>query len=125
MKLFSVGAHYYPFCHLPWADYTPQEGADPLPSYEMTLFGERVKLTPLPIAIPATISYLSIAEALENKSQLSAIGNNLGDTEWTRVFGLVDNNLSKVHAIGSLEGVWEGAFTVSHTQARLARFVHG
>lgn len=113
MKLFSVGAHYYPIGHLPWTDYTPREGGYHPPSYEMTLYGEQVKLTPLPIAIPATISYLSIAETLENKNQLSAIGNNLGDTEWNRVLGLVDNKLSKVHTIGSLEGVWEGAFTVS------------
>jgi hypothetical protein len=112
MKLFSVGAHYYPIDHLSWTDYAPQQGATDPPSYETTLYGERVKLTPLPIAIPATISYLGLEEALENGNQLSAIGKNLGDTEWNRVLGLVDN-ISKVHAIGSLEGVWEGAFTVS------------
>lgn len=112
MKLFSVGAHYYPIAHLPWTDYTPQKGAYDPPSYQMTLYGEQVKLTPLPIAIPATISYLGIAETLEHKSQLSAIENNLGDTEWNRVFGLVGNEISKVHTIGSLEGVWEGLFTV-------------
>lgn len=113
MKLFSVGAHYYPISHLSWADYTPREGAYEPPSYQMTLYGEQVKLTPLPIAIPATISYLGIAETLENKSQMSAVGNSFGDAEWNRVFGLVDNKLTKVHTIGSLEGVWEGAFTVS------------
>jgi len=117
MKIFSVGAHYYPIGHLPWTDYTPREGGYHPPSYEMTLYGEQVKLTPLPIAIPATISYLSIAETLENKNQLSAIGNNLGDTEWNRVLGLVDNKLSKVHTIGSLEGVWEGAFTYTDFMA--------
>jgi len=125
MKLFSVGAHCYPIGHLPWTDYTPREGAADPPSHEMTLYGERVKLTPLPIAIPATISYLGIAETLENKNELSVIGNNLGDTEWNRVFGLIDNNLSKVHTIGSLEGVWEGAFTVSRTQIRITRSLHG
>ena len=118
MKLFSVGAHHYPLGHLPWTDYTPREGTYGPPAYEMTLYGEQVTLTPLPIAIPATISYLGIAETLENKSQLSTVGNNLGDTEWNRVFGLVDNKLSKVHTIGNLEGVWEGAFTVS------LRFTH-
>ena len=123
MKLFSVGAHYYPIAHLSWTDYTPREGADSPPSYEMTLYGERMKLTPLPIAIPATISYLSIAETLENKNELSAIGNNLGDTEWNRVFGLIDNNISRVHTIGSLEGFWEGTFTVSSIQIHTARLV--
>ena len=116
MKLFSVGAHYYPIGHLSWADYAPRQGADDPPSYEMTVYGEKMKLTPLPIAIPATISYLSIAETLESKKELSAIGTNLGDAEWNRVFGLIDNNLSKVHTIGSLEGVWEGTFTVSPIQ---------
>jgi len=116
MKLFSVGAHCYPIGHLSWADYAPRQDTEDPPSYEMTLYGERTKLTPLPIAIPATISYLSIAEMLENKGELSAIGNNLGDAEWNRVFGLIDNNLSKVHIIGSLEGIWEGTFTVSSIQ---------
>ena len=113
MKLFSVGAHRYPISHLSWAHYTPQEGANDLPSYSTTLYGERVKLTPLPIAIPATMSYLGIAESLSNKNQLSS--SNFGDNEWNRVFDLVDSNLSKVHTVGSLDGVWEGAFTVSHT----------
>ena len=116
MKLFSMGAHRYPISHLSWTDYAPHEDSEYLPSYETTLYGERVKLTPLPVAIPATISYLSIAETLENQTELSVIGNNLGDTEWNRVFGLINNNLSKVHMIGSLEGVWEGTFTVSHAQ---------
>ena len=113
MKLFAVGAHCYPIGHLSWTDYAPRESADDPPSYEMTLYGEQVKLTPLPIAVPATISYLGIAEMLENKDELSVVGNNLGDTEWNRVFGLINNDLSKVHTIGSLEGVWEGVFTVS------------
>ena len=113
MKLFSVGAHYYPIGHLSWTNYTPRESAYDPPSYKMTLYGQQVRLTPLPIAIPATISYLGIAEALENKNQPSYIEGNLGDTEWNRVFGLVDTKSSKVHAIGSLEGVWEGVFTVS------------
>ena len=116
MKLFSVGAHYYPICRLPWTNYTPREGNDDPQPYEMTLYGERVKPIPLPLAVPATISYLGIAETLENKNQWSAIGENLGDNEWNRVFGLVDNSLSKVHTIGSLEGVWEGTFTVSHVR---------
>jgi len=116
MKLFSAGAHCYPISHLSWADYAPCQDADDPPFYEMTLYGERTKLTPLPIAIPATISYLSIAETLENKAELFAIGNNFGDAEWNRVFGLIDNNLSKVHTIGSLEGIWEGTFTVSPIQ---------
>jgi len=124
MKLFSVGAHCYPVGHLPWTDYAPREGADDPPSHETTLYGERVKLTPLPIAIPATISYLGIAETHENKNELSFIGKNLGDTEWNRVFGLIDNNLSKVHTIGSLEGVWEGVFTVSRIHIRIPRSVH-
>jgi hypothetical protein len=113
MKLFSVGAHHYPIGHLSWADYTPQDGIYDPPSYPVALYGEQSRLTPLPIAIPATISYLGIAETLENKNQLFAIGGNLGDTEWNRAFGLVDNELSNVHTIGSLEGVWEGVFTVS------------
>ena len=112
MKLFSVGAHYYPISHLYWAEYTPQGAYDP-PCYQTTLYGEQVKLTPLPIAIPATTSYLSIAEKLEDKNQPSTADKNPGDTEWNRVFGLVDNKMSMVHTIGSLEGVWEGAFTVS------------
>jgi len=112
MKLFSVGAHCYPIGHLSWADYAPSQGAEDPPSHEMTLYGEKMKLTPLPIAIPATISYLSLADSLENKTELSAIGNNLGDTEWNRVFGLIGNNLSNVHTIGSLDGFWEGTFTV-------------
>ena len=114
MKLFSVGVHCYPIGHLSWTNYTPREGTNDPPYYEMTLYGERVRLTPLPIAIPATISYLGIAETLENKNEPPVIANNLGDTEWNRVFGLIDSNLSKVHTIGSLEGVWEGPFTVSH-----------
>ena len=117
MKLFSVGAHYYPIAHLSWADFTPHGGADNPPPYEMALYGERVKLTPLPIAIPATRAFLGIAESFENKNELPTIvGNNLGDTEWNRVFSPLDNDLSKVHAVGSLEGVWEGAFTVSGIQ---------
>jgi hypothetical protein len=124
MKLFSVGAHCYPIGHLSWMDFTPREGADDPPSYETILYGERVKLTPLPIAIPATISYLGIAETLENKNELPVIGNNPGDTEWNRVFGLIDSNLSKVHTIGSLEGVWEGTFTVSRIQTHVTRSVH-
>ena len=124
MKLFSVGAHCYPIGHLSWADYAPRQDADDPPSYEMTLYGERTKLAPLPIAIPATISYLSIAETLENKGELTGIGNNLGDAEWNRVFGLIDNNLSKVHTIGSLEGFWEGTFTVSPIQTHTTRLVN-
>ena len=124
MKLFSVGAHCYPIGHLSWTDYTPHESADDPPFYKMTLYGKPVKLTPLPIAIPATLSYLGIAETLENKNEPSVIGNNLGDTEWNRVFGLVDNDLSKVHTIGSLEGIWEGAFTVSRIRIHTTRLVH-
>jgi hypothetical protein len=121
MKLFSVGVHCYPIGHLSWTDYAPRKSAEDPPSYKMTLYGERVKLTPLPIAIPATISYLGIAETLEKRNELSAIGNNLGDTEWNRVFGLIDNDLSKVHKIGSLEGVWEGAFTVGRIRIHKRR----
>ena len=127
MKLFSVGAHCYPIGHLSWTDYTPRESADDPPSYKMTLYGEPVKLTPLPIAVPATISYLGIAEMLEHKNEVSVIGNSLGDTEWNRVFGLIDNDLSKVHTIGSLEGIWEGPFAVSRIRihiTRLARKCH-
>jgi len=124
MKLFSVGAHCYPICHLPWTDYTQHEGVDDPPSYETTLYGERVRLTPLPIAIPATISYLGIAEALKKGNGLAVIGNNLGDTEWNRVSGLIGNDLSKVHTIGSLEGVWEGAFTVRSSPPSV-RFANG
>ena len=126
MKLFSVGAHCYPIGHLSWTDYTPRESADDPPSYKTTLYGEPVKLTPLPIAIPATISYLGIAETLEKKNERSVIGKNLGDTEWNRVFGLIGNDLSKVHTMGSLEGVWEGAFTVSHIRIHTSpvRFTH-
>lgn len=123
MKLFSAGAHRYPISHLSWTSYTPRESAWDSPYYEMSLYGERVKLTPLPIAIPATISYLGIAEMFENKNELSAIGNNLGDSEWNRVFGLIDNSLSTVHTIGSLEGVWEGVFTVSSIRIYITRSV--
>ena len=122
MKLFSVGAHYYPISHLSWTDYTPREDAKAPPYYEITLYGEQVKLTPLPIAVPATISYLGIAETLGNKNRPPALSGNPGDTEWNRVFGLADNNLSKVHTIGSLDGAWEGAFTVSHGSTRVAHF---
>jgi len=125
MKLFSVGAHCYPIAHLSWTDYTPLEGADDLPSHEISLYGERVKLTPLPIAIPATIAYLGITETLENKNELSAIGKNLGDTEWNRVFGPSNSNLSRLHTIGSLEGIWEGAFTVSRIRVYIAPSLHG
>lgn len=122
MKLFSVGAHYYPISYLSWTDYIPREDAKAQPYHEMTLYGEQVKLTPLPIAVPATISYLGIAETLGNKNHLHALSGNPGDTEWNRVFGLVDNNLSKVHKIGCLEGAWEGAFTVSHDLTQAAHF---
>lgn len=116
MKLFSVGAQPYPIGYLHWTRYTPGEGDGDPPSYEITLYGEQTKLTPLPIAIPATICYLGITETFENTTELSAIGKNIGDTEWNRVFGLINSNLSKVHTIGSLEGVWEGMFTVSCVQ---------
>lgn len=113
MKPFSMTPQLYPTSHLYWSLYTPREGVDEPPTHEITLYGERTKLTPLPIAIPATISFLGVAETPENTTELSVIGENLGDTEWNRVFGLVGDNLSKVHTIGSLEGVWEGTFMVS------------
>lgn len=124
MKLFSVGVHCYPITHLSWADFIPHGGTEDPPPYEMALYGERVRLTPLPIAIPATRAYLEIAETFEDKNELSIIGNNLGDTEWNRVFGPLDNNLSKVHIVGCLEGVWEGAFTVSGIQTYTPHSVH-
>jgi len=124
MKLFSLGAHRYPIGHLSWTEYTPHESDNDPPFYKMTLYGELVKLTPLPIAIPATISYLGMAVTLEKKNELSVIGKNLGDAEWNRVFGLIGNDLSKVHTMGSLEGVWEGAFTVSRIQTHITCQVH-
>lgn len=127
LKLFALGAHRYSLVNYTWNEYSPPElESDPL---DFIAYGEKINLTPLPVGTPATLAYLSLynkirvsrASAIASVSTLpkssSLEPRRLRDCAWQRgvVIPRPIINLSTVFKTGSVDGVWEGMFTVRYT----------
>lgn len=125
----------YPVCRPAWIDYVPNHspGRSALPP----AYAEYPSFSPLPLTAPAVLSFLSLAphhlmgaDALQPLSPLvpSSVSPQIRmssewDCEWERCKRLAGNdaptpeNPSGTFKPGTMEGVWEGLFTVSFFHA--------
>lgn len=120
LKLFALGAHRYALTNNTWSEYVPEQvETEPL---DFIAYGEKIALSPLPVGTPATFAYLSLfsktrsarAAASAQNSPLASQTLRLKDCAWER--GAVpppEVPLSNIFKPGSIDGIWEGTFTVS------------
>lgn len=122
----------YPICHPSWTEFLPRSEAT-LPPSDITHFSEIYRLNPPTLAPAAILIFLTLAlrilvppqanymgrQSLQSPASLSLAMRRSEDwdTDWHRCinFGQSDHckTFSEVYALGSIEGVWEGVFTVS------------
>jgi|ERR1700722_20350374 len=114
-----------------WVDFTPTSSPDP--SETVTHYGEPLSLIPPPLATPAILSFVTLLNMVSPFSLgLGAVGiSNLyvpiipsvwprdsceWECEWERCCSLGQakfcNLLTGSFRPGSIEGLWEGIFTV-------------
>ncbi|KXN83198.1 hypothetical protein AN958_01712 [Leucoagaricus sp. SymC.cos] len=123
----------YNITKLSWMEFIPS--ANPGSPSRITHFDREVDLTPLPIAIPAILSFLTLANKPSSSGPLSHPSSSLKvtvhvkpssewDSEWARCRMLSraehDNILTEAFSPGSVEGVWEGQFTYTEFTAYAA-----
>ena len=124
----------YPSCYPDWVDFIPSRAKQPIVTVRH--FSTDLKMVPPAPASPAILAYLTLV----NKLSVSWETTNFMkpffpavdvvrtprmsvecDCAWARVHSISDrkvllgNTLSGAFLPGSLEGVWEGIFTVSTT----------
>ncbi|THH19168.1 hypothetical protein EW146_g1948 [Bondarzewia mesenterica] len=129
---YSSGTFRYPVCQPAWVDYLPELSL----KHALTAFAEYPPLSPPPLATPAILSYLSLAQrpsfslgAFQPTIPLPPSSVSLRvpmseewHSEWKRCLSLsgsktVGEDLpSKAFRLGSMEGIWEGLFTASYTE---------
>lgn len=120
----------YPICHPSWTEYLPRSEAI-LPSTVITHFSETYRLYPPTLAPAAILNFLTLVL----RTLAPAQGNHAGrlslrspatpsvtrrskdlDTDWYRCINLGQSDRCKAfsgtYVLGSVEGVWEGVFTV-------------
>lgn len=128
----------YPLCYPSWLDYIPTRRPKP-PTLVRHYASDLPVVAPAPAA-PAILSYLTLANKLsaswESINYVKPLGPTLAssveprsskewDGDWARILSVGDakvamgDSLTEAFRPGSLEGVWEGLFTV-----RLASLVH-
>lgn len=95
-------------------------------SYPKTLYSQAQDLTPQPMAAPAILSFLTLTNKLHGRTEHFSTSSSMAslrqqqshewETEWQRCLNLgkqeFDKVLSGAFTPGSIEGVWEGVFTV-------------
>lgn len=120
----------YPVCRPAWVDFVPNHKLGP--SALPPAYAEYPSFSPLPLTAPAVLSFLSLAphrltgaDALQpmSPSVPSLVSPQIRmspewDCEWERCKRLAGNhaptpeNPSATFKPGTMEGVWEGLFTV-------------
>ncbi|KAI9435814.1 hypothetical protein H4582DRAFT_2168347 [Lactarius indigo] len=141
LKLLALGAHEYPVCRPAWADFVPdQVGRCALPP----AYAEYPSLSPPPLAAPAVLSYLSLAQrSSTNVDALNPLSplvpssvpplvrvSSEWDCEWERCKRLAGiesptpESPTGTFKPGSMEGIWEGLFTYTEFSA-YARLLSG
>lgn len=120
LKLFALAAHRYSLCNYIWSEYSPPDlEAQPL---DFTAYGEKVNLTPLPVGTPATLAYLSLYSKIRSARSTAIVSAaspargplQLRDCAWQQSVAVPRPvvSFSTIFKTGSVEGVWEGMFTV-------------
>lgn len=122
----------YPLCHPSWTEFLPRSEATS-PPYVITHFSEAYRLTPPTLAPAAILTLLTLALRILAPAQANHSGglslqppaslsltmrrSEDWDADWYRCINLGKSDrcgaLSGAYVLGSLEGVWEGVFTVS------------
>jgi hypothetical protein len=120
LKLFAFGAHRYPLTNNMWSKFELEAGeAD---SLDFLAYGEKINLMPLPVGTPATLAYLCLfsktrsvrAAATAQNAPLASQTLCIRDCGWQKgaVVSPPEILLSTIFKPGSIDGVWEGMFTV-------------
>ncbi|KAF9078452.1 hypothetical protein BDP27DRAFT_1309604 [Rhodocollybia butyracea] len=130
LKVYALGAHWYPLVTPSWTEFFPSPSTDGAP---LTMYGSSIGLKAPALSIPAILSFISLLSHLYGRTEypmplvpsqasppqstlLNTFGNEW-ELEWGRSTNLgtrkisVDKELSDVFRPGSIEGVWEGMFT--------------
>ncbi|KAI0049022.1 hypothetical protein FA95DRAFT_1489902 [Auriscalpium vulgare] len=140
LKLLALGAHQYPVSRPAWADLLPEQSSR---SSVPPRYGNYPPLAPPPLAAPAVLSYLSLAQqptasttpdlGVQNATPLVPSSIDLlartsreWDSEWMRCQRLAGgaNGESSLPTAafppGAMEGIWEGLFTYTEFTAYAA-----
>lgn len=122
----------YPICHPSWTDFLCRSEAM-VPSSVVTHFSETYRLNPPTLAPAAILAFLTLALHMLHPAQanyatqysfqspaslsLTMRRSEDWDTDWYRCINLGQSDrrraFSETYVLGSLEGVWEGIFSVS------------
>lgn len=122
----------YPVCRPSWTEFLPRSEAI-LPPCFVTHFSEAYQLNPPTLAPAAILTFLTLALGILVPAQANHAGglsiqppaslsltmrrSDDWDTDWYRCINLGQSNrcgaFSGAYVLGSLEGIWEGVFTVS------------
>ncbi|KAF5375424.1 hypothetical protein D9615_007937 [Tricholomella constricta] len=125
LTVFALGAHKYQLTNPAWDHFVPgPRSPKPRP---VEYYSETCLLPPPPLATPAILSFLTLvnrpAEGVSYSTPLPPSHASCvtpekleWECEWERCRSLgegeFDNILTKSFRPGSIEGVWEGLFTV-------------
>lgn len=118
----------YPLCLPSWTEFTPTP-RQPLATSKRSYFGQDLVLVPAPLAAPAILSFLALSNANPRAGDLTYPAVLLSEppapkvsssfeweSDWARCLSLgrshLDVSPSKSFKPCSLEGAWEGVFTV-------------
>lgn len=122
----------YPLTTKSWIEFEPKS----IVSLQTTLYGETTDLTPPPLATPAILSFLALVNKrrsipLPPSESLSPQAPDEWTSEWGRCFAKPKRDITECFRPGrlvislqaarnqlkqpfnSIEGVWEGFFTVN------------
>lgn len=122
----------YPICHPSWTEFLPRSEAIFPPSV-ITHFSEAYRLNPPTLAPAAILIFHALALRILVPGQANHAGglslqspagvsltrrrSEDWDTDWYRCINLGQSDrrgeFLKAYVLGSMEGVWEGVFTVS------------
>ena len=121
----------YQICSPSWTEFLPHAGSGN--SYRLNFYSETQCLAPPPLALPAILSFLTLAEKFPSLISGMDVTNCLGssgtrtsrgqdgdwDNEWERCLSLgrttPHKHTSRAFTPSSLQGIWEGIFTVRST----------
>lgn len=125
--LFCFGVQYN-ICSPSWTEFVPETLRGN--SHPPVLYSETQNLIAPPLALPAILAFLTLANHFPFKmhsmdfpnAPSSSDSRTLNrqevtwDDEWARCFGLGQTSVHKypsgAFAPGSIQGIWEGIFTV-------------
>ncbi|KAG6864647.1 hypothetical protein C0993_008675 [Termitomyces sp. T159_Od127] len=125
LKIFALAAHKYELTNPAWHQFVPSPSAPT--GACIAYLSEQRRLAPPPLATPAILAFLTLVNKLTE-----GVGYNAPtppppplrqdepewEREWHRCVVLGErrfsNALTPAFRPGSIEGVWEGLFTVRH-----------